>query len=153
MFFRKSRKIRKVFILGVWAGLAGHFYCEYYWKNSPRAPYNYSDSLWTSNFSLSISEKLQTSHLQDLGIFEQVHDSQNQQYLLFETPGYFKYFKTNSEPFSQKHTLGNQNVEDSHVWNLWERPAPEHPEDPFNKFLEILNTGSISSRKHEMELW
>ena len=26
-------------------------------------------------------------------------------------------------------------------------------EDPFNIFLEILNTGSISSNKHEMDIW
>ena len=27
----------------------------------------------------------------------------------------------------------------------------EHPEDPFNEFLKVLNMGSISSRKHETE--
>ena len=33
------------------------------------------------------------------------------------------------------------------------RRGPTNPEDPFNKFLKILDMGSIFSKKHEMEFW
>ena len=36
---------------------------------------------------------------------------------------------------------------------IWKRWAPKHDEDPPKKFLEILDPGSISARKHEMEIW
>ena len=32
------------------------------------------------------------------------------------------------------------------------KTGTEYPEDPSNKLLDILNMGSISSRKHEMEI-
>ena len=31
--------------------------------------------------------------------------------------------------------------------------APKNHEGPFNEFLESLNMGSISLRKHEMDIW
>ncbi len=34
--------------------------------------------------------------------------------------------------------------------NTWKRRVPTNPEDPFYKFLE--NMGSISIKKHEMEV-
>ena len=33
------------------------------------------------------------------------------------------------------------------------RRVAEHPRDPFNKFLEILDTESIFFKTHEMEIW
>ena len=35
---------------------------------------------------------------------------------------------------------------------LGERRGPINPDEPLNKFLKILNMGSVSSRKHEMGL-
>ena len=37
------------------------------------------------------------------------------------------------------------------VVNFGKRRAPKHPADPFNKCMEILDMGPISSRKHETE--
>ena len=34
----------------------------------------------------------------------------------------------------------------------WNRRVPNNPEDPFDKFLEILSMGSIASRKHDLEI-
>ena len=34
-----------------------------------------------------------------------------------------------------------------------ERHGPNNPDDPSYRFLRILNTGSVSSRKHGMEVW
>ena len=36
--------------------------------------------------------------------------------------------------------------------NLGKECVPENPSHWFNKFLKIFNMGSISSKKHEMEL-
>ena len=33
-----------------------------------------------------------------------------------------------------------------------EKAGPENPEDPFNKYSKILNMGSISSRRHELDI-
>ena len=33
------------------------------------------------------------------------------------------------------------------------RRGPKNPEDPSKKFLKILDTGAISSEKHEMGFW
>ena len=41
-------------------GVGAHFYCKFHEKNSPEAPYNYSASFWTSNFSDSLFGKFQT---------------------------------------------------------------------------------------------
>ena len=42
-------------------------------------------------------------------------------------------------------------------WNFkvlicWEKMRPENPDVPFDMFPEILNTGPISIKKHEMEI-
>ena len=38
------------------------------------------------------------------------------------------------------------------VDQMWGRRAPENEEDPFQKNLDVLSMGSISSRKHEMQI-
>ena len=39
------------------------------------------------------------------------------------------------------------------VWKFWKIRGPNNHEDLFLIVLKILNTGSISSRKHEMKFW
>ena len=36
---------------------------------------------------------------------------------------------------------------------FWKMRVPSNPNDPSNNFLETLDIGSISSRKHEMKSW
>ena len=48
-------------------GLGGNFYCKYYYKNSPKAPYNYSASFWISNFSISFWRNPKTTIFMILG--------------------------------------------------------------------------------------
>ena len=43
-----------------------------------------------------------------------------------------------------------QHVEHPQFEKWSERRGPKHPDDPSNKFLRVLNMGSISARKHEM---
>ena len=38
-------------------------------------------------------------------------------------------------------------------WHFWKRRAPTNDEDPFNKFLKLLDMGSISIKKYEMGIW
>ena len=38
------------------------------------------------------------------------------------------------------------------VWKCSNRRAPDNPEDPSNEILKVLDTGSISINKHEMEI-
>ena len=38
-------------------------------------------------------------------------------------------------------------------WKYWERQEPNNMDDPSNYFLKLLSMGSISSRRHEMEIW
>ena len=38
-------------------------------------------------------------------------------------------------------------------WKLRKRQEPTHPDDPFEKFLNILSMRSISIENHEMEIW
>ena len=45
-------------------------------KNSPKAPYNYSASFGTSNFSVTFWETPKTPHVHDFRIWGRVHDSQ-----------------------------------------------------------------------------
>ena len=54
--YRKSRQILEKMAFWGLGGLGGHFHCKYCKKNSRKAPYNYSASFGTSNFSISLSE-------------------------------------------------------------------------------------------------
>ena len=49
---------------------------------------------------------------------------------------------------------GNSTTFELHPFEVfWKRRAPKHLDDPSNKFLKILDMGSISSRKSEIEFW
>ena len=37
--------------------------------------------------------------------------------------------------------------------HIWKGRVPQNDEDPFKQILEILNMGSISIKKHEMDMW
>ena len=45
------------------------------------------------------------------------------------------------------------NFRKSNFSKTLEKRWPTNEEDPSDFFLEILNMGSISSRKHEMDIW
>ena len=75
------------------------------------------------------------------------HGPQNQLFLTLEPPNYFKECKKNPESFFQNIVTGNLNISEI---EHFEKTGAEHPEDPSNTLLTILNMGSISSRKHEM---
>ena len=47
--------------------------------------------------------------------------------------------------------LENPSILELHLFDKF--VGAENPDDPSYKFLTILNMGSISSRKHEMEIW
>ena len=48
----------------------------------------------------------------------------------------------------QKHHFGKSQKLGNHMfWRCWKRRAPENPHDPANKFLKLLNMGSISIKK------
>ncbi len=36
---------------------------------------------------------------------------------------------------------------------MLEKAGLNHPEDPSNRFLKILNMGLISPRKYDLEIW
>ena len=85
------------------------------------------------------------SHFYDFGISGRVLEPRNHLFLFSATPGYFK--KCNKSQKHDKETVFLLNFGNTFCW---QRRAPNNREVPF---LEILNTASISSRKHEMEFW
>ena len=72
-------------------GLGGHFHGKFWEKSGPEAPYNYSASLGTSNFSIPLWEKPKSNISVILGPSEHDHDSQTQ---LFETLSAPRYLTT-----------------------------------------------------------
>ena len=48
--------------------------CNFMENIWPKAPFNYSASFWTSNFSDRLWEKPKSYHVQDLWIFGRVHE-------------------------------------------------------------------------------
>ena len=57
------------------------------------------------------------------------------------------------ESFFKNITLSNIKILEIETEKLWKRPAPNNPGGPSNILLKILNMGSRSIRKHEMEIW
>ena len=55
-FLLKFREIQEELRTWGLGGLEGHSYCNYYEKNYQKAPWNYSASFWTSNFSIALWE-------------------------------------------------------------------------------------------------
>ena len=70
--------------------------------------------------------------------------------LILDTPNYFKSYK--KIPNHLEITLF-LDILKSRKPNVSKRRAPENAEDPFNKFLRILNMESISFKNHEMDIW
>ena len=106
-----------------------------------------------NNVKICVPASRQSPHFYDFGIFGRVHEPQNPYYLSFETPRHLKQFKKIPKSFLNI-IFWNFNIwKIQHFDDFWKRQAPNIPGDPFNKILEIWKMGSISSRKHEMELW
>ena len=59
----------------------------------------------------------------------------------------------NSHIVSENINLGIHKILETDTFYLLEQAGPNNPEDPSNETLKILVMGSISSRKHEMEIW
>ena len=104
-------------------------------------------------FRFAYGRTQKTFHFHDFGISGRVNDSQNQLFYLWEpqdasnTSRKKKSFK-NKWCFWKSQDFGNRQF-----LNFSKRRAPKKNDDPFNKVLKILNMGSVSSRKHEMDIW
>ena len=91
----------------------------------------------------------ETPHFYDLGISGRVPEPHNQLFLSLETPGYLKQIK------KKQHLLGNimfckyKTVGAPNMWHFPKRRAPDNSDDPSN---QILDMGSISSRKLNVNL-
>ena len=96
----------------------------------PTAPYNYSASCWTNNFSISLLENHEPPHVHDFGIFGGVNDSQNQYHLALETPRYFKQPETNPNLFLKDMIWENLKSSVIKHFEKWERRTPTNPGDP-----------------------
>ena len=57
-----------------------------------------------------------------------------------------------SQFISKNIILRNLKILEIDNFEFVEKDRPTNPEDPFNTFLEILNMGSISSKKHGMRI-
>ena len=135
--------------IGVWGVWGAHAYCKTYWKISPRAPYNYSASIWTSNFYISLGNPKIIFTFRSLG---RVHDSRNQLCLILDTPNDSKYFKKIPNHFGKLLSWEITNIEHRTFWFVWKIRAPTNPEDPSGEFSKNLNMGSISFKNMEWEI-
>ena len=77
--------------------------------------------------------------------FRMVLEPPNQLFVVFGDPRIPKHFERNPEHVQQLF-LTNLIFGNRFVWTFWKRRAPKNPGDPSNKFLRILDMGSISSR-------
>ena len=104
-----------------------------------------------SDFSLGETE---SPSFHDLGIFGRVHDSQNRTIFIFGRTRTLQIVQEQSGITLEKNIFGtSKQFKHTFSLNLWKRRAPANHEVPSHKFLNILNMGSISSRKPEMEFW
>ena len=98
------------------------------------------------------------------------HDSQNQLYLFWRTPRYFKNIRKMPNLFWEIlfWEISAFSMEIDNFQKKWKRRRPTNPDDPSDELFRILNMGSISiknmrwkfgtmgsisSRKHKMEIW
>ena len=80
-----------------------------------------------------------------LGPFENVTERQKPLFLNPDPPNYVNEYKTYQRIFKICWEIAK-----SQKSGISEKTGTEHPEDPPYQFLKILNTGPISSRKHEL---
>ena len=71
-------------------------------------------------------------------------------YFYLWRPMHSKYAK--NDPKALNKLFPKSHCSTTVILNMLEIRVPKHLEDPSNKFLRILNMGSISSRKHEMDI-
>ena len=87
-----------------------------------------------------------------LGICEPVPEPQSPYYLYLETPGHRKKQQESFHAFPKDY-FWNINISKTHFCQVSKRRAPTNDEGPLNKILKILDMGSISINKHEIEIW
>ena len=81
-----------------------------------------------------------------------VHGPENQLYLTLDTPNCFKRPSKN-EQFPKKHVRESRHIGKQAFEHFWKRRGPTNHEDAFLTFLNILNMGPISTKRHEMDVW
>ena len=99
-FLLKTQDIQEEMRFWGLGGLGGggrHFHCKYYKKNNQKTPSTYSASFGISNnnFVIARLENPKPIIFMVLGPGGRDHHSQNQLFLIWETPRYFQ--KTNQE--------------------------------------------------------
>ena len=72
-------------------------------------------------------------------------------FLSLETPTYLN--KSENSRIIFKNIICEPQKRISGTLKTLEKVRAENPDDPFNEFLKLLDMGSISSKKHEIEMW
>ena len=93
----------------------------------------------------------ETAHFYDFWISGRVPGSQTNYFLSLEKPGYLKSSKKIPNRFWKYYAGKSQKIRHPYCLQILEKTDTENPDDPSNTFLEILDMGSLSSRKHETE--
>ena len=119
------------------------FYGTFMEKICSKALQNYSASSWTSNFSICLWENI----FRDIRISGRVPDSQNQLFFLWRDRDTSNVSRQNRS-FNNYYFLKSLEIE--HL-KLGAKTGLGNPDGPSKKFLEILDMGSLSSRKHDIK--
>ena len=94
----------------------------------------------------------ETPHFYDIGIFGGVPEPQKQLSLSLETPGYLDNIKKIPWNMFEHIVLINLKISEiQNCTNFRTKRAPTNDEDPSNKFLKILDMGSISIKNMKWE--
>ena len=93
-----------------------------------------------------------TPHFYNLRIFECVPEPQNQLFLFLETPGHLKKSKKQARTIFD-FVYKFPNFEQTNILTSLEKTGAEQSDSPCKKILKALEMGSISSWKHDMEIW
>ena len=112
---------------------------------------DYSAKSWYNIFRFAHG-RTKNPHFYDLEIFGPVPEPQKQLCFSLETPGY----KSREIPKHFEKHISFINLEISEILVVdifWKGGHRTKNDDPSNQILNILDMGSISSRKHEMVIW
>ena len=133
-----------------------HFYGQYVSIKGLKALGNYSASIWIEKIPILLWESPTNSHFYNFGIFEPVTKPPNQPFLSLETPGHLQQNQENN-PGTFLNSVIFVNLK---LWEIYykfcqfgKRRAPRNDETPLNNISKIMDMGSISINKQEMEIW
>ena len=96
--------------------------------------------------------KSRTPHSHDFGIFGRAHEPQNQYYFIFGDTKILQETEDNPESVSKEYSWKSPNVKIEHFENIGKDESRKN-DNPSNKLLKILNRGSISFEKHEIDFF